>query len=583
MNNSSAVQTINLATSFAANQTINANTGGLVIGGSVSIGTGAILSVVGSNNTTISGVVSGLGGLTKNSSSTLTLSGNNSYSGGTTITAGTLLVGHDKALGNGTLRFGGTIASTDGTDRTISNSVAGLSGTWTYTFGQASGGTGNLTFTDAANATFASTGVKTFNVLNTTSFANAFISTGNVTVTKIGAGTLILAGNSTYSGSTVINAGTLQIGNGGTGGALSANGTITNNGTLVFKRSNTVAQGTNFSTAAITGTGSIIQNGSGNLTLNAANTYSGGTTLNTGTLVIGNAAAAGTGTITQTDGTSLLKIDTTGTIANNMSVYNVLASQSATLSGAISVNNATWDIETGDTLTISGAVSGSGGVTKNGTGTLILSGSNTYASATTVNAGTLTAAHANALGGNTTVQINGGSLLVTADDAINGKNITLASTANGSAAAASLAFSGTYNGTAGSLTLSENSTIDFGTGSVVLHFSDMVMGLYNLAIYNWTGTTLWNGGNGNNTDQFYVDRAVTDNELNRISFYSGFSSSSFVGTGFQLSGGSFNQQIIPVPEAETYAAAALLILGYAVHSLWLKRRGRQQHPAKPTA
>ena len=583
VNNSSAVQTINLATSFAANQTINANTGGLVIGGSVSIGTGAILSVVGSNNTTISGVVSGLGGLTKNSSSTLTLSGNNSYSGGTTITAGTLLVGHDKALGNGTLRFGGTIASTDGTDRTISNSVAGLSGTWTYTFGQASGGTGNLTFTDAANATFASTGVKTFNVLNTTSFANAFISTGNVTVTKIGAGTLILAGNSTYSGSTVINAGTLQIGNGGTSGALSANGTITNNGTLVFKRSNTVAQGTNFSTAAITGTGSIIQNGSGNLTLNAANTYSGGTTLNTGTLVIGNAAAAGTGTITQTDGTSLLKIDTTGTIANNMSVYNVLASQSATLSGAISVNNATWDIETGDTLTISGAVSGSGGVTKNGTGTLILSGSNTYASATTVNAGTLTAAHANALGGNTTVQINGGSLLVTADDAINGKNITLASTANGSAAAAGLAFSGTYNGTAGSLTLSENSTIDLGTGSVVLHFSDMVMGLYNLAIYNWTGTTLWNGGNGNNTDQFYVDRAVTDNELNRISFYSGFSSSSFVGTGFQLSGGSFNQQIIPVPEAETYAAAALLILGYAVHSLWLKRRGRQQHPAKPTA
>jgi fibronectin-binding autotransporter adhesin len=557
VNNSAAVQTINLATSFAANQTINANTGGLVIGGNVSIGTGAILTVVGSNNTTISGVVSGLGGLTKNSSSTLTLSGNNSYSDGTTITAGTLLVGHDKALGTGTLRFGGTIASTDGTDRTISNSVAGLSGTWTYTFGQASGGTGNLTFTDASNANFASTGVKTFNVLNTTSFANAFISTGNVTVTKIGAGTLILAGNSTYSGSTVINAGTLQIGNGGTSGVLSASSTITNNGTLVFNRSNTVAQGTNFSTAAITGTGSIIQNGSGTLVLNAANTYSGGTTLNTGTLVIGNAAAAGTGTITQTDGTSLLKIDTTGTLANTMSLYNVAALQSATLSGTITVNNATFDVESGDTLTLSGGVGGSGGVTKNGTGSLVLSGSNTYSGATTVNAGTLNAAHANALGTNAAVTVNGGSLLVSADDAINSKNLILNSSATG------LIFSGTYNGTAGTLTLNQNSILDLGTGSVVIRFSDIVWGgSTTLDIYNWTGTTLWGGGDGNNTDQFYIDSSLDAGELNRISFHSGgLGTSSFVGTGYQLSGGSFNNEVIPVPEPETYATAVLLLIG----------------------
>jgi autotransporter-associated beta strand protein len=247
------------------------------------------------------------------------------------------------------------------------------------------------------------------------------------------------------------------------------------------------------------------------------------------------------------------------------------------------VNNANWEVDAGDTLTISGAVSGNGGVTKNGDGTLILSGSNSYNGSTVVNTGTLTAAHANALGGNTTVQINGGSLLVTVDDALNGKNITLASTANGSAAAAGLTFNGTYNGTAGSLTLSENSTIDLGSGSVALHFSDMVMGLYKLAIYNWTGTTLWNGGNGNNTDQIYFDTALDTNELNRISFYSGITSSSFLGTAFQLSGGSFNQEIIPVPEPETYAAAALLILGYAVHSMWLKRKAGRQHPAKPTA
>ena len=158
-------------------------------------------------------------------------------------------------------------------------------------------------------------------------------------------------------------------------------------------------------------------------------------------------------------------------------------------------------------------------------------------------------------------------------------NITLAS----GNTTAGLIFNGNYNGAVGALTLSTDFIIDLRTGSMVLHFSEMVMGHYNLAITNWTGTTLWGEGNGNNTDQFYVDRAVSDNELKRISFYSGFASSSFVGTGFQLSGGSFNQQIIPMPEAETYAAAALLVLGYAAPSIWLKRRARHLHPAKPTA
>ena len=368
---------------------------------------------------------------------------------------------------------------------------------------------------------------------------------------------MTLSGNNTYTGGTTINTGTLQIDSTGLLGGGSYSGNIANSGALIAgSNSNQIFSG------IISGTGALTKNGTGTLTLSGANTYTGGTTLNTGTLVIGHANAAGAGTLTQSNGSSLLKIDTTGTIANTMSVYNVQASQSATLSGAITVNNATFEVDSGDTLTLSGAVGGSGGVTKNGTGALVLSGSNTYAAATTVNAGTLNAAHANALGSNTTVQIYGGSLLVTADDAINGKNLTLASTANGSAAAASLAFSGTYNGTAGSLTLNADSIIDLGTGSVAVHFSDMVMGFYKLAIYNWTGTTLWNGGNGNNTDQIYFggDNLSSD-ELSRISFYSSISSSSFVGTAFQLSGGSFNQQIIPVPEPEAYATAIILLLG----------------------
>jgi hypothetical protein len=128
-----------------------------------------------------------------------------------------------------------------------------------------------------------------------------------------------------------------------------------------------------------------------------------------------------------------------------------------------------------------------------------------------------------------------------------------------------LVFSGTYNGTAGSLTLNQDSLIDLGTGSVVLHFSDLAMGLYNLSIYNWTGTTLWGGGDGNNTDQFYIDRSLTSGELQKISFFSGIDTSSFVGTGYQLSGGTFANEIIPVPEPETYATALLLLLGLSLY------------------
>jgi hypothetical protein len=103
-----------------------------------------------------------------------------------------------------------------------------------------------------------------------------------------------------------------------------------------------------------------------------------------------------------------------------------------------------------------------------------------------------------------------------------------------------------------------------------LHFTDLLMELNNtLAIYNWTGTTLWAGGNGNTRGQFCVEKPLTSEELNRISFCSSLSNSSFVGTAFQLTGGSFNQKIIPAPEPETYAAAVILLLSLGLHALRL--------------
>jgi autotransporter-associated beta strand protein len=248
------------------------------------------------------------------------------------------------------------------------------------------------------------------------------------------------------------------------------------------------------------------------------------------------------------------------------------------LSGAITVNNATWDIETGDTLTISGDISGTGGITKNGTGTLVLSGSNTYSAPTVINAGTLEAASDGALGSNNTVQVHGGTLLVSANGSLNNMTVTLNST---STTVAGLAFSGNYSGLVDNLTLSRNSIIDLGEGGVSILFDTFVMNTYTLDIYNWTGTTLWGGGTGNDTDKVYFGPDLSDAALAKIRFHSGAvnGGDSFLGSGFDLGlqqmswdSGLDGYHIIPVPEPETYATGLLLLLGGAV---WMWKRNRK--------
>ena len=762
-NNSSGAQTINLALSFAANQTISANSGDIIIGGPIAgaggitkeganaltlsgsntysgdttlaagrlninnatalgtgtltisggtldntsgssitlsnnnaqnwnsdfsfagtndlnLGTGAVAMnasrtvTISNGNLTVGGVISGSGfGLTKSGSGTLTLNGNNAYTGATTINAGTLEIGAAGRLGagsyagniaingltsafvysgtnsqtlsgaisgngaltkngNATLTLsgasksitgnvtinGGTVSVSGGalnTNITV-NSGATLTGGAHYTIAGGgktvtlNGGTlnvggffiepgaivmnnGTVTGTSAghvlSNNGWTGTGTNTIN--NRVSLENSKpnsglfdIQSGTTTInavvynyqnrtlgiTKNGTGTLLLNGNNTFAGTTTINAGTLEIGGSGRlgGGTFASN--ITNNAALIYS-------GTNDQTLSgvISGNGVLTHNASSTLTLTNANTYSGGTTLNAGTLVIGNAAAAGTGTITQSSASSLLKLDTTGTIANAMSIYNVSANKTVTLSGGITVNNAVFDVADGETLTISNTINGTGGVTKNGTGTLVLSGNNTYQSATVINSGTLEAASAGALGSNNTVEVTGGSLLVTADDAISGKNIELSTNTIG------LKFSGTYSGAMGTLTLSADSSIDLGTGSVRLLLQGISFSTHTLRFYNWTGLTLSAGGTGNDTDRVYFGPDLSDDAWKKISFYSGSANDSFLGTGFDLGlrattwdSGLEGYQIIPVPEPETYATGLLLLLGGAWW-MWKQKRKAQ--------
>jgi autotransporter-associated beta strand protein len=110
--------------------------------------------------------------------------------------------------------------------------------------------------------------------------------TGPGSLTKIGTGQLTLTGSNTYVGGTTISGGTLKIGS-GSSGVLNPSGTISDNGVLIFARNNAMIQGIDFSSAPITGTGSLVQlTANGNLVLNAANSYSGTTGVTAGTLTV---------------------------------------------------------------------------------------------------------------------------------------------------------------------------------------------------------------------------------------------------------------------------------------------------------
>ena len=106
--------------------------------------------------------------------------------------------------------------------------------------------------------------------------------TGPLALTKSGTGTLILTGTNTYTGGTTISGGTLQLGNAGATGSIVGN--ITDNGVLQFNRTDT---GLTLS-GNITGTGSVVQAGTGTVTLSGTNTYSGVTTVSAGTLQAGS-------------------------------------------------------------------------------------------------------------------------------------------------------------------------------------------------------------------------------------------------------------------------------------------------------
>ena len=151
---------------------------------------------------------------------------------------------------------------------------------------------------------------------------------------------------------------------------------------------------------AIQNSGAVTKSGAGTLVLSAANTYTGVTTINAGTISIPTDAALGTPPGAATPG----RIVFAGGTLRSTATFALAANRGISLSGAgtISTDPAT-------TLTYGGIVAGPGGLTKAGTGTLLVSGLSTYTGATAISAGTLRLSATNAIGSTSAVTVTAGA------------------------------------------------------------------------------------------------------------------------------------------------------------------------------
>lgn len=324
-NNSVDNQIFNNSFTIANSQSWRANNGNLQFNGNIALGSHA-LTFTGNQTNTVNGIISGTGSLVKSGNGILQLNGNNTYTGGTTVSAGTLrgnttslkgnitnnasLVFHQTTAGtfagsisgSGTVtRSGSGVVTFSGTNTYTGNTVI-ESGTLRVSGGSAIGNASRVVLANTSGAVFDLNGSsETIGSLSGggTSGGNVTLGSGTLTVgadntsttfsgvisgtgqlVHNGSGTLTLAGVNTYSGGTTITAGAIQ------GTSTSIHGNVTNNATLIF---NQTTSGTY--AGAISGTGELRRQGSGILTLSGNNTYSGNTVIESGTLRVsgGNA------------------------------------------------------------------------------------------------------------------------------------------------------------------------------------------------------------------------------------------------------------------------------------------------------
>lgn len=279
---------------------------GLALANTFSMSGAASIDVANGQNATLGGVIgdnASAGSLQKIDAGTLTLTGVNTYTGGTVISGGTVSVSSDNNLGastGGLVLNGGTL--------------------------QINGHTFNST-TRALSITALGSGLDIVDAANTFTLSQAISGSGGLVLS--GAGTLVLSGANTYGGNTTIDSGsTLQLGDGGS----IAHG-ITDNGTLVFNHRDAFNAGN-----AISGNGTLIQQGSGSVTLSGDDsTFTGTTTVANGSLFVGSLTSNTTlgGNVVVNNGATLGGF---GTISGNVNLQSGAIVTPGGSSGTLTVN-----------------------------------------------------------------------------------------------------------------------------------------------------------------------------------------------------------------------------------------------------
>ena len=379
--------------------TVRADGGSLTISGDVTNG-GFGLTVTGAGNTTISGAISGDGGVTKDGAGVLTLAGANAHAGLTQVNSGRLVLDGGAAIADtGAVNLSaGTVELADSETVDVFNGTGGSLdlGTSTLTLAGTLGSSFNGLVTGGAGSGLVKNGA------TTATFTGAFtMADGTITVND---GTLILSNGTNTIGQIVVagttpGAATLRIAAtgaaGGAAGQIRTTGSVidlgdgVDNATPVEIASNTTQIQVTTGTATQSGIVSedaagrpLEKIGDGTLILSGANTYTGTTTVSAGTLALANAGAVSNGASTLVASGTTLRLDTAANVGALGNVAGAggtvdLQANTITLGGAAVTDS------------FAGVITGAGGLTKVGTGTQTLTGANDYAGQTTVNAGVL--------------------------------------------------------------------------------------------------------------------------------------------------------------------------------------------------